>query len=146
MTDPKRNRLLGTWKLVSIVAEDLSTGHKTDLWGTDPKGYITYGADGRMMVINVRNDREPPAAEVPTPGEAVDLYRGMLAYGGHYTIDGDEITHHVDISWNEAWTGTSQKRLFRFESDDRVHLSTRPSPDPVHGHMSTRTMTWEKMK
>jgi hypothetical protein len=146
MTNAKQNRLIGTWKLVSIVAEDLTTGHKTDLWGADPLGYITYGADGRMMVINVRNDRTPPAGEPPTHAEAAELYRGMLAYGGRYTVEEDAVIHHIDISWNEAWTGTAQRRLFRFESDERVHLSTRPSPDPVHGHMSTRTMTWEKMK
>jgi hypothetical protein len=28
---------------------------------------------------------------------------------------GNEITRHVDISWNETWTGTKQKRIARFE-------------------------------
>jgi hypothetical protein len=68
----------------------------------------------------------------------------MTSYGGTYTIDGDEITHHVDVSWNEVWTGTEQKRRARFEGN-RVYLSTPPSLDLITGTTSVRTMTWEKL-
>ena len=145
MQDEIKQRIIGTWKLVSVVSEDLATGAKADFFGPEPQGYITYSPGGRMMVINVRGDRKRPAGAQPTSQEAVDLFQSVLAYGGDYTIDGNEITHHVDISWNEAWTGTKQTRVFRFDGD-RVHLSTKPSPDPVHGRMSVRTMTWEKLK
>jgi Lipocalin-like domain len=47
----------------------------------------------------------------------------MTSYGGTYTIDGNEITHHVDVSWNESWTGTDQKRVARFEGNC-VYLSS----------------------
>jgi hypothetical protein len=57
--------------------------------------------------------------------------------------NGNEVTHHVDISWNELWTGTDQTRLVTFDGD-YVRLSTRPSPDPIEGKMSVRTMTWER--
>jgi hypothetical protein len=143
--DAVRERLIGTWQLVAVVGEDAVTGEKTDLWGANPVGYINYAPDGRMMIINARADRDRPAGANATPAEAETLYRGFLAYAGDYTIEGDEITHHVDISWNETWTGTKQVRTFRFDGD-RVHLSTRPSPDPVNGRMSMRTMTWEKLK
>jgi hypothetical protein len=72
------------------------------------------------------------------------LFRSMTSYGGTYTIDGNEITHNVDVSWNESWTGTEQKRIARFEGN-RVHLSTPPSLDPITGTMTVRTMTWEKL-
>jgi len=140
-----RARLIGTWKLVSVVNEDVSTGKKTDFFGPNPDGYINYGQDGRMIVINTRGGRKKPAGASPTAEEATDLFRSVLAYAGTYTIDGNRVTHHVDISWNEAWTGTHQTRIARFEGD-RVHLSTEPTPDPVVGKMSVRTITWEKMK
>jgi hypothetical protein len=50
----------------------------------------------------------------------------------------------VEISWNESWSGTQQKRFARFEGS-RVYLSTAPSPDPLTGRMTVRTMTWEKV-
>ena len=143
--DATRARLIGTWKLVSVVIEDVATGQKTDFFGPNPAGYINYGPDGRMIVINARSDRRKPAGSSPTPEEAAELFRGVLAYAGIYTVEGNEVTHHVDISWNEAWTGTHQTRIARFEGE-RVHLSTKPTLDPVNGRMSVRTMTWEKLK
>ena len=143
--DETRARLIGTWKLVSVINEDLATGKKSDYFGPDPDGYINYGPDGRMIVINVRSDRRTPQGAGPTPQEAADLFRGVLAYAGRYTIDGNVVTHHIDCAWNPVWGGTAQKRTARFDGG-RVHLSTEPTPDPVNGAMSVRTMTWEKMK
>jgi len=137
-------RLVGTWKLVSVVNEDVNSGERTDYFGPNPKGFINYAPDGRMLVINVRSDRKRPAGHSPTLEEAQELFKSVLAYGGTYTVSGNEVTHHVDISWNEVWTGSDQVRTFRFDGN-RVVLSTRPSPDPVNGQMSVRSMTWEKL-
>src|SRR5262245_63130843 len=68
----------------------------------------------------------------------------MTSYGCTNTNDANEITHHVDVSWNQSWTGTDQKRVARFDGN-RVYLSTPPSLDPITGTMSMRTMTWEKL-
>ena len=48
-----RDRLVGTWKLVSAVSEDLTSGQKTDIYKGTPVGFIAYGADGRVMTIIV---------------------------------------------------------------------------------------------
>ena len=138
------DRLIGTWKLVSVTAEDVGTGEKRDVWGPDPEGFINYAPDGRMMVINAKSGRTKPSGSAATREEAADLFQSVLAYAGRYTVDGDTVTHHVDISWNEMWTGTKQKRYARFDGN-RVHLSTDPNPDPVNGRISVRTITWEKM-
>jgi hypothetical protein len=129
-SDDPRQRLLGTWKLIAAVREEIPSGTKTDFLGSSPTGYINYAPDGRMMVLNVGNGRRKPVGANATPAEAEALFRSMTSYGGTYTIDGNEITHHVDVSWNETWTGTKQKRIARFEGN-RVYLSTPPSPDPL---------------
>ena len=138
-----KQRLIGTWRLISTVSEDLTTGEKSNTWGPNPQGYINYGRDGRMIVINTGDSRQKPSA-APTDKEAADLFRSCLAYAGRYTIDGNVVTHHVEISWNESWTGTQQIRIATFKGN-RVELSTKPTPDPVSGRMSVRTITWEKM-
>jgi hypothetical protein len=142
--DPVSSRLIGTWKIVSVIREEVPSGARMDLMGPNPHGFITYSADGRMVVILVRGDRKKPAA-TPTAAEAEALFRSVISYAGTYTIAGNEITHHVDISWNESWTGTKQVRLFKFE-DNRVTLSTPVSPDPLDGKMSVRSLVWEKVK
>ena len=80
---------LGTWMLLSYNREDLQTGAKTDLFGPHPTGYLTYTAEGRMSSLFVRENRRAPATMIPTDAERIELYGGMLAYGGWYTIEGD---------------------------------------------------------
>ena len=51
--DSTRQHLLGTWKLITAVREEISSGTKTEFLGPNPVGYINYGADGRMLVLTV---------------------------------------------------------------------------------------------
>lgn len=140
---PAPDWLLGTWKLVSVTRRDATTGASVDFFGPDPIGYITYSADRRMMVVIVRSGRRKPAGPGMTPAEAEALMKSLVSYAGTFSIRGNEITHHVEVSWNETWTGTEQTRLFRRDGD-RLCLDTPPSPDPVDGTMSVRSMVWER--
>lgn len=139
------SRLLGTWKLVSVIREEVPSGEKIDLMGLNPKGFITYSADNRMVALLARGDRKKPAANTATADEAENLFRSVISYAGTYTIAGNEVTHHVDLSWNESWTGTKQVRIFQFEGD-RLALSTPVSPDPLDGKISIRSLVWKKVK
>src|ERR1700734_1411942 len=82
---------LGTWILLSVETQDLETNEKHNLLGVHPGGYLSYGADCRMSAILVKESRQGPAALVPTDPESIDLYRGLMAYAGSYTIDGHTI-------------------------------------------------------
>ena len=137
-------RLLGTWKLVSAVREEVPSGTKVNLFGDRPQGFLSYGPDRRMIALITRGDRKAGANGRPTPSEAEALYRSMLSYAGGYTVDGDVVTHDVDLSWNESFTGSRQKRHVAFDGDHLI-LSTPQSPDPIDGKMSVRRMTWEKV-
>ena len=53
-----KDKLVGTWKLVSAVSEDLATGQKTNIYKGTPVGFIAYGADGRVMTIIVDSLRQ----------------------------------------------------------------------------------------
>jgi hypothetical protein len=141
---PLRNRLLGTWKLASAVREEVPSGRRTDLFGPDPIGYLTYTPEGRMVALLVRSDRKRPAGDVATAPEAEHLFRSVVSYSGPFTLNGDEVTHKVDVSWNESWTGTEQRRLVKFDGD-RLLLSTPVSRDPIDGLTSMRTMTWVRV-
>ena len=140
-----RERLIGTWKLVSAIREEIPGGAEIDQLGASPKGYLNYAPDGRMMAIIARGDRVKPVGERPTPAEAEALIRTVVSYAGTFTVAGNEVTHHVDVSWNERWTGTTQLRVFALDGD-RLVLSTPPSPDPLDGRMSVRRMVWERLK
>jgi hypothetical protein len=139
------DRLLGTWTLVSAVREEIPSGTKTDMFGQNPHGFINYSPDGRMIALITRGDRKAAAnGGRPTPAEAEALFRSMLSYAGTYTVEDGVVTHHVDISWNESFTGGMQKRHFKLDGD-RLILSTPQSHDPIDGKMSVRWMTWQRV-
>jgi hypothetical protein len=98
-----------------------------------------------MMAIVVSSGRKKPGGDVATAPEAEALFRSMTAYAGSYTIEGGQIIHHVDASWNEAWTGTDQVRDYKLDGG-RLILATTPSPNPFTGKMSVRRLVWEKLK
>ncbi len=100
----ERKDLLGTWAMLSWTKEAVATGEIVDTLGPEPIGYLTYGADGRMHVIAVRRNRQPPESTPPTNTEKLRLYDSLLAYSGTYTVDDQKIIHHVDVSWNQAFT------------------------------------------
>jgi hypothetical protein len=142
-----QQQLLGTWKLVSYVREEVASGAKSDVMGAHPSGYISYGPDARMTVIIVGSDRKKPAGPVATPDEAEALIRSMLAYAGSYTVDSAArtVTHQIDVSWDESRTGVSLVRHYNLEGD-RLTLRTEPSNDPATGTRTIRTLIWEKVK
>ena len=97
------------------------------------------------MTIVVDSARKKPAGNVATAPEAEALFRSMASYAGTYTIKGNQVIHHADVSWNETWTGTDQIRNFKFDGD-RLILTTAPSPDAFTGKTSVRTLVWEKIR
>lgn len=137
--------LLGTWKLQSYTTEYEDTGQKVESFGGHPSGYLSYGADCRMYGIVVREGRKPPAEVVATDTEKIELFNGMGAYAGTYTIEGDKVSHHVDISWIESWTGSTQVRQFKIEGNSlRIH--SVPARDPLDGRVSSATLVWTKVR
>jgi hypothetical protein len=136
---------LGTWKLQSFIDEDVATGQKTDLFGPHPSGYLNYGPDGRMYAILIKEGRKAPDTLIPTDAERVDLYSGLIAYAGTYSIEGDKVTHHIDASWNQAWTGTTQVRQFRIDGNC-LYIKTLPAKNPVTGKESSAVLIWTKVE
>jgi lipocalin-like protein len=138
--------IIGTYRLVSSERVIVATGQTEDSFGSNPSGFITYGRDGRMMVIIVRSDRpKPEAVDRMTDQQRAELLRSMLAYGGRYEIHGNQIEHHIDISWNEVWTGTTVVREVKKEGD-RLIYTTKPAPFSSDGKVSITKLVWEKVK
>jgi hypothetical protein len=136
----------GTWMLVSSTRKVVDTGQEFDTYGKRPKGFITYGPEGRMMAIIVHDGRpKPESIDKMTDLQRTELFRTVLAYGGTYKFEGNRISHNIDISWNEVWTGTTVIRDIR-KDGDRLIYTTRPAPFSGDGKMSITTLVWERVK
>jgi hypothetical protein len=125
--------LFGTYRLIGTTAKTLDTGEEEKY--TDETGYITYGRDGRMFALLVRGKRpKPESLEKMTDQQRADLFRTVTAYSGPYTFDGKTVEHHVNISWNEVFTGMTLRRDVSWDGD-RILLTTPP-------HRGRRTGRW----
>jgi lipocalin-like protein len=124
--------LWGTWKMTSWKREIVATGEQIDALGPNPSGHINYGADGRFHALIVSENRPTPASLPPTEAEKVNLFDSMLAYAGTYSVDDEKAVHHVDVSWNQAWTGTDQIRFYKLDGD-RLTIRSAPAKDPHTG-------------
>ena len=140
-----KSLVLGTWKLQSYVREVIATGQRYNQFGDNPDGYLGYSPDDRMYAIFVRDDRVAPQDIVPTDEEGVKLLGTMVAYAGTYTLDEEKVVHHIDISWNQAWTGTDQVRYYNLEGDI-LTITTAPYRSYLDGKEGRSILVWRKVQ
>lgn len=103
----------GSWRLNSFDIELQDSGGRVQPWGADPNGYLILGSDGRMMTLITARVRDSGNTEEKLAG----LIRTMMAYTGRYSIEGDRLITKIDSSWNEAWSGSEQKRFYKLDAD-----------------------------
>jgi hypothetical protein len=139
-----RDALMGTWKMVSWKREIIATGDQADALGPDPVGFINYGSDGRFYAIVVSKDRQPPGTFRASDDEKLGLFNSMLAYAGTYTLDDEKAVHHVDASWNQAWTGTDQVRFYKLDGD-RLTVTGAKAPDPYTGQEVVHRIEFQRL-
>lgn len=135
--------LYGTWKLISWTRRLLDTGETVEAFGKVPRGLLHYGRDGHVFWVMTKENRTKPHDLTKlSDAERAELYNTMVAYAGTFTFDGNAATHHVEVSWNEVWTGTAQLRNLRFEGK-RLIMTTNPQPG-VDGRRSSSVFVWER--
>jgi hypothetical protein len=133
-------RLTGTWRLLSAVMEDVESSVQSRPWGERPNGWLILTPAARWMVIQTAEGR----TRAQDDAERAAAFRSMLAYSGTYRVDSNKIIVDVDISWDEAWIGTEQIRLFKLEGD-RLHIEALPQPYANFGGKVMRgLLTWER--
>jgi len=137
-------QILGSWRMTSWTYETLETGVVKDALGPNPRGYINYSPDGRMMVLVLKQDRITPAALVLTPEEKIALYDTMFAYAGTYAVEADRVIHNLDMSWNKVWEGTQQVRFLTTDGHILTYRSA-PAKNPFDGKDCVHTVTFEKV-
>jgi hypothetical protein len=138
------HELVGTYQLISSSTKYLDTGEVVP--DQNVKGFIMYGADGRMLVLNTYGGRPKPESYAKmTDEQRIGPFRTMLAYGGTYTFDGKTVEHHVDICWDEVRCGTTVVRDVTRDGD-RLIYTTKPQPSPFNGRMIVVTLVWQKLK
>lgn len=113
--------LVGTWTLVSVTLEQ--DGNKSDLFGPNPQGQVTFDSNGRMSLIINRSDLPKFASNnrhAGTPEENKAVVQGSIAYFGTYSVSETDktVATHIEGGTFPNWIGTDQKRLFTISGDE----------------------------
>ena len=138
-------QLAGTWRLVRFTRTNVATGEAQDTFGKAPSGFIQFGSDGRMMMLVVKEQRAaPPEPEKMTEQQRADLFKTMIAYAGTYAFDGKALTCHLDVTWNQAWTGTDIVRHVTLEGNKLI-LTADAHKSYVDGNVISAVMVFEKV-
>jgi lipocalin-like protein len=135
--------IVGTWLLTSFTEQNLDTGAVSYPFGDGAKAMVIYEANGYVATIFTRTDRKPPHAAQATDQEAADLYRSMIAFAGRDEIDGKRLIYRPEISWNEAWNGTTQERVIEV-NEDRLETNSVPMISTLTGATSMFSLVWER--
>ena len=132
--------LIGTYKLISFTSK-FDDGTSYEFLGPQPVGYIVI-TPKLFTSILVSADRKPGA----TADVKLALFNSLIAYSGPYTIEGTKLITDVEVSWNQAWTGTKQGRTWRVEGDKLILVtdwapSVKDPSKKASGHL-----VWQKIE
>jgi len=137
-----RERIVGTWRLVSVLYEDQETHERTPVLGAHPRGVQIATPEGTWVAVVTGEGRKVPQNDT----ERAAALRSMIAYTGQYRVEDGKVITRVEAAWNEAWVGTEQVRAYRFEGE-RLILESPPQPHPNIGGRVVRVLvTWERGK
>ncbi|RWA75733.1 MAG: hypothetical protein EOQ28_08820 [Mesorhizobium sp.] len=139
-----RDLLLGSWKMTSWMTRDVATGERREALGQDPQGIVIYMPE-RVIFFILKNNRKRPERLPPSDQEKIALFESMFAYSGSYTVEPDRVVHHVDMSWNEAWSGTEQVRFCSVD-EHTLSYTSPPSQNPFDGREIVHEVTYVREK
>ena len=135
-----KDRIVGTWKLVSVVYEDQQTKERTPVYGEHPRGIQIATAEGRWLALMTAEGRSIPHTDL----DRAQALKSMIAYTGRYRVDNGQVITKVEAAWNEAWVGGEQVRNIRFDGD-RLYIESPPMPHPNINDKTVRVIVvWRR--
>jgi hypothetical protein len=137
-----RQKIVGSWKLVSVVYEDQESKARTPVYGEHPRGRQIATPDGLWIAVVTAEGRTIPK----TDEERAQALKTMIAYTGRYRVEEGKVITKVDAAWNEAWVGGEQTRLVHFEGD-RLFIESPPMAHPNQNNKVVRVIViWDREK
>jgi Lipocalin-like domain len=128
----QKQDLVGAWREVGREFVGADGRVTADIPRTSQ---IMYTPDGYVGVINTPAQRKKVSGAAPklnldnaTEAERAEAARDVVAYAGHYEIDGELVKHHLYTALHPNLAGTTQVRHATITGDD-LFLSALPGAD-----------------
>ena len=137
--------IVGVWRYVSFIDKETETGKLLKPFGESPSGYIVYTKGGHI-VFSLIGDRVAPNSPNPSDPERIALFTSSSSCAGRYKVEDDgSVTVTWDASWNQWWTGRSQKRQIEIEGDKMI-ITSAPTKSVATGREIVFVTTLERVE
>lgn len=142
----RNEAFVGTW-LLTAYEERLDDGTVIHPLGKDATGRLMYDEDGHFAAQLMKHGRPSFASGNVYGGTAEETeaaYNGYLAYFGSYEVDDDHhhMLHHVEASLFPNWAGVTQTRVYKFQGESQMSLTTPPLV--VAGKKGVSVLAWKR--
>ena len=137
------DRLVGTYKLISLETKKSSGEVVPGPLGKDAVGILMYDSRGFMCANVMRPDRPKVASR--DPQDIMKAFDGYVGYCGRYSVNEKEgtVTHHITLCLIPDWIG-DQKRFFEL-SGKRLILKTGPIIYGGQTESMVNQLIWERI-
>jgi hypothetical protein len=141
--------LIGRWNIISWQ-QQYDDGRVTYPLGTALEGFIQYQPDGQMLCMMGRADRPnfvTGGQWNASDAEKAAAYSSFMAYAGRYSVDGEWVTHHVDLTLFPNWKHGDQKRRVQLRhgpDGDLLDIVARLEPDTTEARNAI--LAWKRAK
>ena len=139
-----KEQIVGTWMQVSNT-NTATNGTKSDLFGPNPTGVLTFESNGRFSQIGMRSDLPKFGTNNRATGTADEnkaVVQGSIAYFGTYSVNEADKSYTVQVEGSTFpnWTGTAQKRAFSISGDELTFINAAGSSG------GTNEVKWKRVK
>ncbi len=115
--------------------------------GCGTTGLLTHTAHGRMMVIITNVERKalsvPDWTTAPIE-ERAEAFATVVAYAGRYTVNGNKVIHHIEVSSLQNAVSTDQVRFITNLNSNPLTLRTVTMVSASR-QIAYREFVWERM-
>jgi hypothetical protein len=126
--------LIGAWTLSGFRVTFSDGRDALEPFGGDARGLLVYSADGHVCAVLSRGDRQPlqagslEQAHRASEADKARAFDSYLSYAGRWRLEGDEVTHLVELAAVPEVVGAEQKRRATLDGDAltlRYDVATR---------------------
>lgn len=135
----------GRWYIQSWTQE-YDDGRVVHPFGEKLEGFIEYG-DGTMFCLVTRSPRTLFTSGGQWDASDADkaaAYNEYLSYAGAYSLEGDYVTHHVELAIFPNWQGGKQRRQIVWGDDGELMLVARLEEGTPEAR--TARLTWRRTR
>jgi len=105
-------------------------------------GLLTYTGDGRVTALISYGGRKSLSFGGGAPEEQAEAFKTFLAYAGRYTLSGDKVIHHIEISSIQNYVDKDLVRSVKFQGEQIILVTP---PTPVNGKIQSVELIWQRL-